>query len=218
MRKLIFTASFLLIFFPQTLVSAQNEPFVQVVPSTVVRGQETVIYGRGFCGLESCSQVTIKQENFILASNVKVDTEGKFQFSFTVNGALDSNTITATQTAADGTLIQAKTGINIAAGDYPPGYDRYKTPEPSITPNPLTAKNSPPTSPKILLSPTPQVTPSGADNNLSKKTNLGSYQGTGFTQGLTLVVLSLVAGVLIGIGISKYRNKFEDIKRKFKSR
>lgn len=121
MKKLlgvIFGLSLFLV--TSTSVMSDGKPFIQVVPSTITSGQTAVVYGKGFCGAESCSPVTIKQGNQVLYYDVRPDAEGNFQFPFVVTIIYNGQIITATQTTKDGVELKATTQILIipAAPNY----------------------------------------------------------------------------------------------------
>jgi hypothetical protein len=81
-------------------------PYLLLAPTTVPTGEEVTVYGRDFCGNDQCSPITVKIGERVTNSNVRTNPDGTFQFSFTVTEAVGRYTITATQTAADGTLLQ----------------------------------------------------------------------------------------------------------------
>jgi len=151
MLRLIFVLCFLLFLSLPFRVFAQVEPYIQIVPnSPVANGQQVTLYGSGFCADSNCSSVKVENGNLLIDSGVKVNSDGKLQLTFKANGVLGSNTITATQTAADGSTVKASTGIVFAATDYLP----------SSTPSPWIGNSSSPLpSPLTTISPLSKPSP-----------------------------------------------------------
>src|SRR5260370_1426059 len=121
-----------------------------ICPNPVTDGQQAVVYGQNFCGASGCSDVTVSVDGRIVATGVKVKSDGSFAASFAVTQLFGQHTVLASQTDAGGSTISASGGFRVAAGDV-----SSPTPQPTHTP-PSPPPHSPPASGGA--SPTPSRT------------------------------------------------------------
>ena len=111
------------------LVASQLGPSIQVAPTPVGRGQQVYVHGSGFCGSTGCSTVTIMLDDTVLGSEVHVEDDGTFTFSFIALQVPNQYGVAARQTSADGSILEATYGLLILPAELPPG----QTPAPVDT-------------------------------------------------------------------------------------
>jgi hypothetical protein len=105
--------------------AATNPPYLQLVGSIAIAGQPTAFigdtvtaYGSGFCA--GCSPVTLTIGGRIAAQGIAVGPDGKFTATFTIDEIPSRYTVTASQTAADGSTITDSASLVVALGDAIP--------------------------------------------------------------------------------------------------
>lgn len=102
------------------LGGAQDEPYVIVSPATAAPGEQITAYGRGFCAKAGCSPATIAVDN-AAAVVLTVNTDGTFIHTITASAPLGQrHTVTARQTLANGTAIEAVSSFFVPLADTPP--------------------------------------------------------------------------------------------------
>jgi hypothetical protein len=99
-------------------------PYLQLAGTIPVAGQATVAsgdtaraYASGFCGAPGCSPVTLRIGERIAARGVEVSENGTFRTSFTVLEDPGRYTVTASQRAADGSMLEDSATLVVAVGD-----------------------------------------------------------------------------------------------------
>jgi hypothetical protein len=107
--------------------AAISAPYLQLVGTIAITGQTTAftgdtvtVHGSGFCGSPSCSPVTLTIGGRVAAKDVQVSADGKFTASFTIDEIPSRYTVTATQTAADGSTLKDSATLVVAIGDKIP--------------------------------------------------------------------------------------------------
>jgi len=108
-------------------------PYVQLVGTIAITGQTAAftgdmvtVYGSNFCGTPGCSPVTVTvvdrvvRAERVAASGVQVTGDGRFQTTFTVTEDPGQYTVTASQTAADGSTLTDLAPLTVALGDLIP--------------------------------------------------------------------------------------------------
>src|SRR5260370_9887172 len=99
---------------------AADGPRVFVYPNPVTDGQQAVVYGQNFCGASGCSDVTVSGDGRIVATGVKVKSDGSFAASFAVTQLFGQHTVLASETDAGGSAHSAPRGFRGAAGTVSP--------------------------------------------------------------------------------------------------
>jgi hypothetical protein len=104
--------------------AGQATPYLQLVGTIPIAGQATVVggdtaraFGSGFCGSAGCSPVTIKIEDHVVARGLDVTENGSFRASFRVAEEPGRYTVTASQTAAGGGVLEDSAPLVVAIGD-----------------------------------------------------------------------------------------------------
>jgi len=107
--------------------AATNAPYLQLVGTIAITGQTTAstgetvtAHGSGFCGAAGCSPVTLTIGGRIAAKGVPVDADGKFTATFTIDEIPSRYIVTASQNAADGSVITDSAPLIVALGDEIP--------------------------------------------------------------------------------------------------
>ncbi|HKS73525.1 MAG TPA: hypothetical protein VJQ82_10045, partial [Terriglobales bacterium] len=108
--------------------SAAPAPYLQLTGTVAISGQATAFtgdtvtaYGSNFCGTATCSPVTLTIGDHIVAKGVQVGADGKFTATFTVDEIPSRYTVTASQNAADGSVLTDSAPLVVAIADAPPG-------------------------------------------------------------------------------------------------
>jgi len=83
-----------------------TEPYIQFYPDHLARGEELIIYGRNFCGSPDCSSITISINDHLITTDVSVNENGYFIWSYTVGVNPGFYLITVTQTNEDGVTLK----------------------------------------------------------------------------------------------------------------
>jgi hypothetical protein len=158
-----------------TRATAQLNPVLDVEPNPLT-GTQVTAYGQNFCTDPACSPVTITLGARVVASDVPVGSDGRFQVAFDVTEPAGLYVVSATQTAADSHKIQADASFSVPTTDHnvsPPVSTASPTPAP--TPAPTNAGASPTPAPSSESSPTPPPpgtgTPSASPTGGSKQSN-----------------------------------------------
>jgi hypothetical protein len=107
--------------------AAAPAPYLQLIGTVAISGQATAFtgetvtaHGSGFCGTASCSPVTLTIGDHIVAKSVQVDADGRFTATFTVDEIPSRYTVTASQNAADGSILTDSAPLVVAIADAPP--------------------------------------------------------------------------------------------------
>lgn len=107
--------------------TAAPAPYLQLIGTVAISGQATAFtgetvtaHGSGFCGTAICSPVTLTIGDHIVAKGVQVDADGRFTATFTVDEIPSRYTVTASQNAADGSVLTDSTPLVVAIADAPP--------------------------------------------------------------------------------------------------
>lgn len=85
--------------------------------ATVARGDTATAYGSGFCGVGGCSAVVLSIGAHVVARGIEVGDNGTFKASFTVVEDPGRYTVTASQRAADGGVLEDSAMLVVAIGD-----------------------------------------------------------------------------------------------------
>src|SRR4030042_2370260 len=103
------------------LVLEQPIPYLQVAPMThldvIPEDRQITAYGRDFCIDPDCSPVSIKIGDRIILENVELDEFGSFQVPLTITELVGEYLVTAYQTLADGTVVEASLPVVVPIGD-----------------------------------------------------------------------------------------------------
>jgi hypothetical protein len=106
---------------------AAPAPYLQLTGTVAISGQATAFtgdtvtaYGSAFCGTTTCSTVTLSIGDHIVAKGVQVGADGKFTATFTVDEIPSRYTVTASQTAADGSVLTDSAPLVVAIADTAP--------------------------------------------------------------------------------------------------
>jgi len=107
--------------------AATNAPYLQLAGTLGITGQTTVLtgdtvtaFGSGFCGGSGCSPVTLMIGDRIIAKDVQPGADGKFTATFTVEEMASRYIVTASQSAADGSILADSAPLVVALGDKIP--------------------------------------------------------------------------------------------------
>lgn len=106
---------------------AAPAPYLQLIGTVAISGQATAFtgetvtaHGSGFCGTAICSPVMLTIGDHIVAKGVQVDAAGRFTATFTVDEIPSRYTVTASQNAADGSVLTDSAPLVVAITDAPP--------------------------------------------------------------------------------------------------
>jgi hypothetical protein len=107
--------------------AAANAPYLQLVGTVAIAGQATALpgetvtaHGSGFCSAAACSSVTLTIGGRTAARGIQVDADGKFTATFTIDEIPSRYIVTASQNAADGSILKDSATLVVAIADKPP--------------------------------------------------------------------------------------------------
>lgn len=126
-----------------TATQSTFEPYVQLNPSVIGTGGTVTVFGSGFCPDPACSPVTVRVNDRVVASQVQVDATGQFQTAFVVTEIPGVYEVVASQTLADGSVIQDNPGLQVRQGGNIPRLTPTAVPSHFIY-LPLLTKNAEP--------------------------------------------------------------------------
>jgi hypothetical protein len=112
---------------PAPMAAATDAPYLQLAGTIAIAGQTTAFtgdtvtaYGSGFCGASGCSGVTLTIGGHIATEGVRVGADGKFTATFTIEEIPSRYIVTASQNAADGSILTDSAPLVVALGDEIP--------------------------------------------------------------------------------------------------
>ena len=109
------------------IAAATNAPYLQLVGTIAIAGQTTAstgetvtAHGSAFCGSAACSPVTLTIGGRIAAKGVAVDANGNFVVRFTIDEIPSRYIVTASQNAADGSILTDSAPLVVVLRDEIP--------------------------------------------------------------------------------------------------
>jgi hypothetical protein len=198
-----------MLFISATLATAQASPSIQVSPTPIGRGQVTTVYGRDFCADPACSAVFILVDDSPLTNDgVQVNSDGTFSFPFVATQIPNQYRVTARQTAADGSLLEATYGLIVMGSDLPSGETpapvQTLPPTPSASPEATTAPSSSASASETAATqvPSPSIAATGTPPALSN--GASGDDGDGSTVAL-LAVAAVLAALALALAFFVWR-------------